>query len=124
LTAGQTVDVTVDGATAGESVDVTLHSTPMDLGTVIASGSGIVDFTFTVPTDLPAGAHNLIFTDANGAVLGDLAFTANAAPAGGGALAATGTDVRGLLVVGLVLLVGGAVLTVAARRRRPVGLWC
>jgi hypothetical protein len=47
---------------------VQLYSEPVDLGTFITDAQGTLDFTVTVPPDVPAGYHRLrVFgTDANG----------------------------------------------------------
>jgi hypothetical protein len=59
---GQTVTVQSPGFTPGETVSVTLHSTPVNLGTVTADASGDVDATVTIPIGTVPGAHELIFT--------------------------------------------------------------
>ncbi|HSF27165.1 MAG TPA: fibronectin type III domain-containing protein [Actinomycetes bacterium] len=64
---GQNGDVS-NGAGAGvhgsgfgpdEPVSATLHSTPVDLGTLTAAADGTVTGTVTIPADTPAGDHTI-----------------------------------------------------------------
>lgn len=48
----------------GDSFAATVHSTPESVGTGTASSTdGSISFSFTVPADLPAGAHTLELVD-------------------------------------------------------------
>ena len=139
LAIGQSVDVTVTGASAGETLNVTLYSTPTALGPIIADGSGSATFSLVVPAGLPTGSHVLRFTDGNGTVIGEFAFTvsapivaptsssastgaspttaASAAGDGASGLAATGSDDALLVQIGIALLAAGLAVLLLARRR-------
>ena len=64
LAPGQTVTVQASGFTAGEAVTATVHSVPETLTPATASSTGTVAYSFTVPTDLAAGAHTLVLAGA------------------------------------------------------------
>ena len=57
--AGGQLTVSGTGFEPGETVQATLHSTPIDLGTVTADADGAVSLTFTVPADLEPGLHSV-----------------------------------------------------------------
>lgn len=118
-TAGDTITVTVGSELAGEIVDVWLLSTPKLLVTGVVDTDGTL--RATIPADTAAGAHRIAVTGTSGEVIGWSPITiAAAAVPGLPGLAATGLidPMSPLAVAVLMLLLGGAVVGVAAARRR------
>ena len=116
---GGSLTVTASGFDAGESVTATLHSAPVSLGTLAADGTGAVSLTFIVPADLEPGTHALELVGASSARTLSLTFEVVAtAPASPQILPVTGTPTGSEASVGLTLVVLGAGLLAAARRRR------
>ncbi|MEQ1786811.1 MAG: prenyltransferase/squalene oxidase repeat-containing protein [Acidimicrobiales bacterium] len=115
---GGSLTVTGTGFAPGELVDVTLHSTPIDLGTVTADAAGTALLTFTVPADLEPGEHSVELVGRTSGVIVSVAFEALAAPTAQRALPATGrtTGAQAAAGAGLVAL-GGALLALERRRR-------
>lgn len=122
-TAGQPVTVTGYGFAAGEGVQASLHTTPIDLGTHTASSAGVVQFTFVIPKDLPAGVHHVTLTGLTSnrtatiplTVLAAAGTTTSTSPN----LADTGAgDIPLDLAAALLLFTAGTTLLLAARRRR------
>lgn len=68
VTAGGPVSFSADGFAPDSQVAVELHSEPVALGTVRADAAGHVAGTVTIPSDTPAGDHDLVLigTDPNG----------------------------------------------------------
>ena len=60
--AGGNVSGTAGGFIPGETVEVTLHSTPVDLGSLTANNNGDVAFSVTVPAGTASGQHELDLT--------------------------------------------------------------
>ncbi|HTN79519.1 MAG TPA: prenyltransferase/squalene oxidase repeat-containing protein [Acidimicrobiales bacterium] len=56
---GDTVAVGGNGFNPNEPVRITLFSDPVILGTVNADANGLASFTFVVPANTPAGAHQV-----------------------------------------------------------------
>jgi hypothetical protein len=131
---------TVSGAgfTPGELVQATLHSDPVDLGTLTAADDGSVRVSFTIPATLSTGAHTVTLVGLSSGQSATAAFTVVAAgtsphpsatsalplTAGtstGASLASTGAaQVGALTMSGIALAGAGALLllfTGAARRR-------
>jgi hypothetical protein len=145
LVRGETIALLVGGFGAGADVDVTLNSTPRDLGTITADGDGIVEFEFSVPGDLEAGPHSLVFVGpafddsavqrqvvVDGVNTVTYAFTvaedasAEESPAGndagagsGGSLPETGGSPFGPAATGMLLLLAGLALVVGSARLYP-----
>ncbi|WP_136054737.1 glycoside hydrolase [Microbacterium sp. K24] len=132
VTAGDRITVEVAGLEPEEDVSFALHSDPVDMGTVTADGAGAASLTWRVPTSVPAGAHHVVMTRADGSEF-RAALTVRAAQPGtgqpgaggvvggasGGALASTGLDggaLSAMLALAALLLVGGG-LAFAGRRR-------
>lgn len=125
---GAPFTLTTEGAAAGDELTLTVTSTPASVPNSAIRVAGAValpktapaagDVTWTV-TLSAAGSYRLAVTDDLGALLGDVTVTVAAAPGDPGTeLGATGVDSleMGLAAGGLVL-VGGAALLVARRRR-------
>ncbi|MDR6200871.1 hypothetical protein QE374_002780 [Microbacterium sp. SORGH_AS428] len=114
--AGGGVTVTATGLASNEPVELWIHSTPIQLWTGTADGSGALTQAITIPADLPLGAHQV---EVRGAASGSLWLNISVR---GAELAATGVD--GSVGAGLgigaatLLLAGAAVLLLAKHRRR------
>ena len=59
---GDTITITGSGLPAGTTLDSILHSTPTDLGTVVAAADGTFTQTVTIPSDVELGAHTIEVT--------------------------------------------------------------
>jgi hypothetical protein len=59
---GGQVTVHATGFLPHERVSVTLHSTPVNVATATADGSGAVTVTFTVPAGIDPGDHVILLT--------------------------------------------------------------
>ncbi|MBC7677429.1 MAG: hypothetical protein H7233_00315 [Pseudorhodobacter sp.] len=128
--------VTAGGFAAGERVAVTLDSAPGTLAPTVADAAGAVSYAFTVPRDLEAGRHTLVFqgqsrtsvfsfqlagpgspstptaviaTGAGGLVSG------GATTVGTGALPLTGTNSVLIMLLGATLVAGGIGLVMLGR---------
>jgi hypothetical protein len=124
------VIVAASGFTAGEAVSATVHSVPETLTPATASSTGTVAYSFTVPTDLAAGAHTLVLAGATSAhtvtvnfsiaapsVLGTTTTTPSA---GSASLPFTGADIGLLAAVAAVCMFVGFVIRFGAPEpRRP-----
>jgi hypothetical protein len=125
LVAGDSVTLQVAGFTASETVGVTLHSTPQTLSPVTASGTGAISYQFTVGSDLPAGAHTLVFLGATSGKSQTWAFTvgtvsatsADPAATASTSLPFTGSDSGRTLIIGIAALWSGLVLLMVSRPR-------
>ena len=97
----------------------TLHSTPIDLGTVTADDEGAVTLTFTVPADLEPGVHTVDLVGQTSGTTVSVGFEVQAAPVVGAApLPVTGATTAAQAGVGVALVALGALLVGAGRRRR------
>ncbi|RLP77510.1 hypothetical protein D9V32_03440 [Mycetocola tolaasinivorans] len=63
---GSRISVSGTGFAAGATLTLTLHSDPVELGTVPASGTGTFETEVLIPTDTPAGDHTLVVSDGTG----------------------------------------------------------
>jgi len=114
------------GFQPGESVRGTMQSFPLDLGTQKADANGVVQFTWVIPADTPAGTHTFVATGSSQTMRGT--FNVPAAPKTPPAPAAAGAGVvvetGGVLPGGhggwapLVLLVAAAMAVALGVRRR------
>lgn len=98
----------------GADVEVWMYSDPTFLadGTLNAAGA----ITVTIPKDAAAGAHRLAVYSADGELLGWVNIQVTA---GGGGLAATGSELpAAALVLALGLLFAGAIAVTLRRRRQ------
>lgn len=106
---GERISIEGSGFGAGESVAIELHSTPVPLGTVVASPSGAFSTTVTIPAGTPAGTHAVVAIG-----LGGSAGVTVSATIAVSALATTGSDPTAQVLLAGGLLVAGA-LTLALR---------
>ena len=107
---GASFSISGSGFEPGESVEVWLHSDPVLLTTLTASGTGTLGATLLIPSGTSAGLHQLVFTGATtGTTTYDLTVEI--------VLAASGSESRGLGLVALALALVGAGLIAASRRR-------
>jgi hypothetical protein len=148
LVRGENIALLLGGFEGGADVTVTLNSTPRDLGVVMADEEGFVEFGFSVPEDLEAGPHTLVFVGpAPGAGIERLAvvdgvntvsyaFTVSedepleetpsaadggtdAAPGSGGGLPETGGSPFGPATTGVLLMLAGLALILGSSRVHP-----
>lgn len=111
---GRAYQLALTGYSPGERTSWTLHSTPRALGTYTADASGTLATSLTIPTDVPAGRHELRVTRADGSVV------TYPVEVGGPELAYTGTSIAVPLTLGAGLVGMGAVLLLVTRRRKAV----
>jgi Lamin Tail Domain/Esterase-like activity of phytase len=111
---GQPITVTVNGLTPGTEYEADLHSAPVLLGKGVASSSGTLALTVTIPLGTATGAHTITIspTASPSTIVASVALTVR------GVLAFTGTDPQSALLAGSLLLLLGAVLLIARNRRR------
>ena len=115
---GQTVTFTGTGFTPGESVTGTVHSQPVNLGTVAADAQGNVSFTWNVPAGFAPGEHTVTLKGETSKRAVQATFTVVAAPAPPqDGLASTGTSTAGLWGGSLILVLLGAGVVLGNRRR-------
>jgi hypothetical protein len=123
---GQTVTVSGEGADPGAIVVLTFASAPVVVARTTADGSGKFSATFRVPTDATPGLHTVTATS-NGVVLASLTLrvlarsvqsAAHEREQGAELLAFTGFNGALKLGLGLGMILVGAVLLLAIRRRR------
>jgi 5'-nucleotidase len=111
---GGSLTVTGSGFVAGETVSVELHSTPVLLAEVAVAQDGTFTAQVTVPAGASVGAHTVVATAESGTASAELTVTAAAGtPA---ALAQTGAQVAGIVLLALVLVGAGTWLVVRRRR--------
>jgi hypothetical protein len=110
-----------------ETVSLVAHSTPVSLGSVQANAAGAWTATLTIPSDFPAGAHQIVATGLSSGQQAVFNFTvvgaASATPVVAGAaptapLAFTGTDSILLVSVAAIALAVGGLVVLGSRRRR------
>ena len=63
LRPGTAVTFAAAGFDPGARVSVVVHSEPVELGVFTADGSGVVQLSWTIPSDFEPGAHTVVFTD-------------------------------------------------------------
>jgi len=139
--AGDTVTVHGSGYQPGETVTAELHSTPVKVGSAVATVDGVVELSATIPADTAAGSHTISLTgDHSGQTATTDPFTVRAAAGGGSGgtttgangasghdavdsgdgsgagLADTGSDALPYGALALLLLVAGAGALFARRR--------
>jgi hypothetical protein len=129
---GGTLTATLPGFGPDTDVKATLHSDPVDLGTVHASAGGVATVTFTVPLDF-TGTHTVegVGTGPNGQPVTVRAtfVVSTAATVSGGSgttggttttsgLAFTGASSRDLASAAVLMIAVGLLLLDARYRRR------
>lgn len=75
---GGVLTITGGGFQPGDAVTAVAHSEPVTIGTVPASGSGTVTFSWNVPADFPTGSHTVELS-VNGEVVASAPFSVTAA---------------------------------------------
>jgi hypothetical protein len=123
---GQPVTVSGEGAEPGATVVITFASDPVVVATTTADSDGRFAASFKVPADATPGLHTVTATS-NGVVLGTVTVrvlaaataTTVATPAAtDNQLAFTGLNLLLKVGVGLGLILMGAAVLLAVRRRR------
>jgi 5'-nucleotidase len=130
-TVGPGGQITCGGANfePGETVQFEAHSTPVSLGSVQANAAGAWTATLTIPSNFPAGAHQIVATGLSSGQQAVFNFTVVGAAVGtspgavtattpGAPLAFTGTDSILLVSVAAIALALGGFLVLGSRRRR------
>jgi len=112
---GGSLGVTCAGFTGGERVGITLDA-QTDLASGTADASGSFNTTVTLPQGV-TGQHTIVCAGAAGETA-SLTITIGATTTGGGGLSNTGVAVVGIGSLGVILLVGGALLLMVGKRRR------
>ncbi len=113
VSAGGSITLTGAGFQPGETVTIELHSTPVQIGTTVASANGTINGAVTVPAGTAAGAHTIVVTGASSGVTASTPITVAAASATAALATTGGTSLpvfvpllaAGLLVLGVVLLI-------------------
>ena len=114
--AGGSLGVTCAGLTGGEQVGISLDA-QTGLGSGTADASGSFNTTVTLPQGV-TGQNTIACAGAAGETA-SLTITIGAATTGGGGgLSNTGVAVVGIGSLGVILLVGGALLLMVGKRRR------
>jgi hypothetical protein len=112
--AGDSIAITGSGFEPGETVEVWLHSDPVLLSTLTASGTGTISANLLLAPATPFGAHQLVFTGtATGTTANDILVE--------GVLAASGFDAQALGLIALALALAGGGLIAASRRIAVAG---
>lgn len=109
---GGSVTVTLDTAFAGQTVYGWIFSTPVSLGSATVTAAGTA--TFTIPSNVPTGAHRIAVVSEAGYVIGWYDVTVTGA---GGGLAVTGGQLAPFAPFAVILLAVGAGLLLARRRQ-------
>lgn len=117
VVAGGTLTVSGVGFLPGESVKITLHSTPIELGTVTAAADKTVSLTFTVPADIEPGDHTIKLLGLTSGRVVELPFEVLGVDVPR-TLPATGRTTSTQASTGAGLLVLGAAFVALARRRQ------
>jgi LPXTG-motif cell wall-anchored protein len=118
VTAGQSIEVTVERGSAGQRVHAWLFSTPTAAGSALLGAD--LALGVRIPADLAAGDHRLVVTATDGTVLGWQAVSVlpgTGAADGTGTLPATGAELGAWWLAALALIAAGAAFIVVRRRR-------
>lgn len=96
-----------------------LESTPQNLGTFTADGSGHLTATFKIPASTPAGLHHVVMTgkDASGKTL-VYSIPITITNAAGSGIPFTGAEVGIASLLGAALVGAGTLAVVTSRRRK------
>ncbi|WP_156495968.1 hypothetical protein [Microbacterium sp. T32] len=117
VTRGSQLTVSASSFAANEPVEIWLHSTPVKLLSTTASADGTVSATVTIPSETEIGAHKI-------EVRGTTSGSVYAALTVIDGLAVTGFDTTATTPAGIgasMLLLGGIVVVLIARRRAKTG---
>jgi len=110
------------GFQPGESIHGSMHSLPFDLGTQVANTEGLVQFTWVVPADTPAGTHTFVATGQTRTLQTTFTVTVPAPTLPGGGttvvIPSGGTATPALGGWAVLLLITGAAALTAIRWRR------
>ncbi len=130
---GDAITVTGGGFESGETVSVTVLSDPVNVGSVIASAAGEVESAFTLPSTVPPGAHTIRLAGASSGVVVTTPLTVTAAQVATTAppttavaaavnttIVRTGSTADAETMFGGALVLAGAALVVATRRRKVI----
>ena len=112
---GAKVRVRMSGFSPRERVQVTVASSPVVVGEVDADGDGVIDTEIEIPGDLEPGDHHLASYGLTSGVGFSQSFVVDAED--GSALPTTGSNSVGLLLAGLLVLFGGAAMSMLATFR-------
>lgn len=96
-------------------MQLTVASSPIVVGEVEADDQGAIDTEVEIPAELESGEHHLASYGLTSGVGFSQSFVVEADD--GSALPATGSESARLMLSGLLILLGGAVLTGAATFR-------
>lgn len=113
-TPGERLVFTGTGFAAYSSVAIRIYSTPVTLGTAVTDVDGAFTLPVTVPASLGAGRHTVV---AQGVAPDGTPHAMAAAVTVSTGLPTTGAPLTAIVTTGLLLLVCGAVMRFAARRR-------
>ncbi|MFN2537280.1 MAG: hypothetical protein ABR549_03890 [Mycobacteriales bacterium] len=105
----------------GKKVKATGHSTPFSIATTSANSAGEAVVTFTVPSNLPAGQHSVVFT---GPFFGttrsvSVPFTVVGSTSASD-LPFTGFQIGAASLLGVGLVGAGTISVLAGRRRKAL----
>ena len=114
--AGGRVQLQVAGFAPNTRLTVTLHSTPVQVGTLTTDANGAGSATVTIPASTTPGAHRIVVDQADPAAQAAAPITVTAAPKPG-TLPGTG-GAAGIAAFILAALIGTGVLLIVSRRRR------
>jgi len=121
---GGTLSASMTGCAVGESIHFVLNSDPLDMGTVVADGTGKGTVTITIPADFPTGPHTVTGTCGSQTLSANVeVLSRSVTPATNPAvtsLPVTGSDTDLFLRGGVSLVAVGGLLVVvafAAKRR-------
>ncbi|MDY2941772.1 MAG: HtaA domain-containing protein [Varibaculum sp.] len=78
VTAGATVTLIASGFTPGETVRFTVHSDPIDAGSVVADNNGDASVAFAIPAGFAAGTHTVVATGETSGTVAQTTFTVQA----------------------------------------------
>lgn len=98
------------GFSPRERVQLTVASTPIVVGEVDADDEGTIDTEVEIPADLEGGEHHLATYGLTSGIGFSQVFVVDAED--GSALPATGSDSDRTVFFGLLVLVGGAAMSI------------
>jgi len=117
---GAKVRVRMSGFSPREPVQVTVASSPIVVGEVDADDDGVIDTEIEIPGDLEPGDHHLASYGLTSGIGFSQSFVVDAEE--GSALPTTGSDSKNLALAGLLVLFGGAAMSMLATFRVRRGI--